>query len=70
MRLALKLIGWSVGMVLGVIVFLFAASWIFNEATSWRSKPVTELWSADHAPDHPATFPEARYLKCVALQVQ
>ncbi|MDB6139654.1 MAG: rRNA (guanine-N2)-methyltransferase, partial [Verrucomicrobiaceae bacterium] len=31
--------------------------------------PVTELWSADHAPDHPATFPEARYLKCVALQV-
>lgn len=32
-------------MVLGVIVFLFAASWIFNEATSWRSKPVTELWS-------------------------
>ena len=31
--------------------------------------PVTELWSADHAPDHPATVPEAKYLKCVALQV-
>jgi len=34
-----------------------------------RQGPVTELWSADHAPDHPATFPEARYLKCVALQL-
>lgn len=34
-----------------------------------KQGPVTELWSADHAPDHPATFPEARYLKCVALQV-
>ena len=28
----------------------------------------TELWRAGHAPDHPATFPEAQYLKCVALQ--
>ena len=26
-----------------------------------------ELWTSGHAPDHPATFPEARYLKCVAL---
>ncbi len=34
-----------------------------------KDGPVTELWSADHAPDHPATFPEAKYLKCVALQV-
>ncbi len=31
--------------------------------------PFTELWSADHAPDHPATFPEAKYLKCAALRV-
>jgi 23S rRNA (cytosine1962-C5)-methyltransferase len=29
----------------------------------------SELWRADHAIDHPATFPEARYLKCIALQV-
>ena len=34
-----------------------------------KNGPVTELWSADHAPDHPATFPEAKYLKCVALQL-
>ncbi len=34
-----------------------------------RHGSVTELWSAGHAPDHPATFPEARYLKCLALQV-
>jgi 23S rRNA (cytosine1962-C5)-methyltransferase len=26
-----------------------------------------ELWTSEHAPDHPATFPEARYLKCLAL---
>ena len=28
----------------------------------------TELWRAAHAPDHPATFREANYLKCFALQ--
>lgn len=32
--------------------------------TAW-----TELWRARHAPDHPATFPEAQYLKCLALEV-
>lgn len=32
--------------------------------TAW-----TELWRARHAPDHPAVFPEAQYLKCLALQV-
>ena len=31
--------------------------------------PMNELWSAGHAPDHPATFPEAHYLKCIALQM-
>lgn len=30
----------------------------------------TELWRARHAPDHPATFPEAQYLKCMALRVE
>lgn len=29
----------------------------------------TELWRSAHAPDHPANFPEARYLKCVALRL-
>lgn len=28
-----------------------------------------ELWTAGHAPDHPASFPEAEYLKAVCLQV-
>jgi 23S rRNA (cytosine1962-C5)-methyltransferase len=27
-----------------------------------------ELWTARHAPDHPATFPEAEYLKSLALR--
>ena len=27
------------------------------------------LWTTAHAPDHPATFPEAQYLKCIAIQV-
>ncbi len=28
-----------------------------------------ELWLTGHAADHPATIPEARYLKCMALQL-
>ena len=28
-----------------------------------------ELWLTGHATDHPATIPEARYLKCIALQI-
>lgn len=28
-----------------------------------------ELGASSHAPDHPATFPEARYLKCVSVRV-
>lgn len=32
------------------------------------SRPHTELWTTAHAPDHPATYPEANYLKCIALQ--
>lgn len=35
-----------------------------DELVAW-----TELWRADHAADHPATFPEARYLKCIALKI-
>lgn len=28
-------------------------------------RPFAELIRATHAPDHPATFPEAQYLKCL-----
>jgi len=34
-----------------------------------ESGPWTELWRANHAPDHPATFREAHYLKCIAIQL-
>ena len=27
-----------------------------------------ELWTSNHAVDHPAAFKEARYLKCLALR--
>ena len=30
--------------------------------------PWQELWRSAHAPDHPATFAEAHYLKCIALK--
>jgi len=32
--------------------------------------PWQELWRSAHAPDHPATFAEAHYLKCIALQIE
>ena len=32
--------------------------------------PVEELWRSTHALDHPATFQEAHYLKCVALRLR
>jgi 23S rRNA (cytosine1962-C5)-methyltransferase len=28
------------------------------------------LWSAMHAVDHPAVFPEAKYLKCLAVVIE
>jgi 23S rRNA (cytosine1962-C5)-methyltransferase len=30
-------------------------------------RPFRELWTSTHAPDHPASFKEARYLKSIAL---
>ena len=30
----------------------------------------TELWRSGHAADHPADFPEARYLKALCLKVE
>ena len=32
-------------------------------------EPWTELATTGHPPDHPATFPEARYLKCLSVRV-
>jgi 23S rRNA (cytosine1962-C5)-methyltransferase len=32
-------------------------------------RPWTELATTGHPPDHPATFPEARYLKCLSVRV-
>ncbi len=29
-----------------------------------------ELWTSGHAPDHPATFPEANYLKAICLEFE
>ena len=34
-----------------------------------RVSPHVELWRSGHAMDHPATFPEANYLKCLALRL-
>lgn len=34
-----------------------------------RTSPHVELWRAAHAVDHPVTFPEANYLKCLALRL-
>ena len=43
----------------------------FSAVTSAADEygPWTELWRAAHAPDHPATFREAHYLKCIAIQL-
>ena len=40
---------------------------VFDAAN--RMAPNAELWRSGHAVDHPATFPEASYLKCVALRL-
>ncbi len=33
-------------------------------------RPYAELLRTTHAPDHPATFPEAQYLKCLFVQLE
>jgi 23S rRNA (cytosine1962-C5)-methyltransferase len=43
----------------------FAA--VNRSARAWRT---LTLWTSGHAPDHPATFREAEYLKCIALRVE
>lgn len=39
-----------------------------REAAWTSARQFDELQTAAHATDHPATFPEARYLKCIYLQ--
>ena len=37
-------------------------------AAKTSRRKFTELQTTGHAPDHPATFPEATYLKCIYLR--
>ena len=39
-----------------------------RQAAQKSGRSFTELESAQHAADHPATFPEAQYLKCIYLR--
>lgn len=40
-----------------------------RRAARKHARNFDELWTAGHAPDHPALFPEARYLKAIALRL-
>lgn len=40
-----------------------------REAARASGRRATELETTGHAPDHPATFPEGQYLKCVYLRL-
>ncbi|NDE99181.1 MAG: 23S rRNA (cytosine(2499)-C(5))-methyltransferase, partial [Verrucomicrobia bacterium] len=40
------------------------------DALSTAGRPFVELARTTHAPDHPATFPEAHYLKCVFVKLE
>lgn len=40
-----------------------------RKAAARSGRRHTILWTSGHPPDHPATFPEAEYLKCLALRV-
>lgn len=39
-----------------------------RQAASATARPFTEWQTTGHAPDHPATFPEAQYLKAIYLK--
>jgi len=39
-----------------------------KNAATQSGRPFTELRTTGHAPDHPATFPEANYLKAIYLE--
>jgi 23S rRNA (cytosine1962-C5)-methyltransferase len=38
-------------------------------AAGVAGRSIRECWTSGHAPDHPATFPEAQYLKCICLEI-
>jgi 23S rRNA (cytosine1962-C5)-methyltransferase len=40
-----------------------------RRAAAASGRRVSEVQTAGHAPDHPATFPEAQYLKAIYLRV-
>jgi 23S rRNA (cytosine1962-C5)-methyltransferase len=39
-----------------------------RESMALSRRPLQEIETTGHPPDHPAAFPEARYLKCIYLQ--
>ena len=41
-----------------------------RQAARRSSRPFTELATTGHPPDHPATFAEANYLKCIYLRLK
>lgn len=41
---------------------------VVRQTTRLSARPFVELETTGHAPDHPATFPEAHYLKCIYLK--
>jgi 23S rRNA (cytosine1962-C5)-methyltransferase len=41
-----------------------------TEAATTSRRTFTQLNTTRHAPDHPATFPEAEYLKCISLRFE
>lgn len=41
---------------------------IIRDTVRGTGRKFQELQTSTHAPDHPATFPEARYLKCIFLR--
>ena len=40
-----------------------------RQAAGMSARRVTEMETTGHPPDHPATFPEAQYLKCIYLRI-
>lgn len=43
---------------------------LVEEEAQNSGRPYRELWRSGHAPDHPAGFPEARYLKALCLELR
>lgn len=41
-----------------------------TQAASATGRKFTQLNTTGHAPDHPATFPEAEYLKCITVRLE